>query len=83
MAKRSREHQLAQKIGKEIGGYRCVFCGEEIMPEEAEGLHRIEGHHIIEHHVGGPAYEQNIIPLCHDCHEAYHQGKIKVNISRF
>lgn len=41
----------------------------------------LEVHHIESRKVGGNA-PNNLITLCHTCHERYHQGKVKLNLKR-
>ena len=76
MSKRPREHRLVQRIGRELDGNRCGFCGEKHPG-------KMEGHHIIEYHEGGPAMVENIMAACRDCHVAYHKGEFDVDIVAF
>jgi len=73
--KRSKEHLLAQKHGKELENYTCANCLKKFS-----GNH---GHHIIPYSEGGEADLQNIITLCPECHRAYHSGELKIDITRF
>lgn len=43
---------------------RCVICGRYV-PEECASAHLIARSH------GGMGIEQNIVTLCHTCHNAY------------
>lgn len=56
-------------------GYTCQCC---------RGKHKdskLEVHHIIYRSLGGSDEEDNLITLCHTCHKALHNGKIKLKIS--
>lgn len=41
---------------------------------------RLEVHHIVYRSEGGSDEESNLITLCHTCHKALHDGKIKLNL---
>ena len=54
--------------------YICQYC---------KGKHKdskLEVHHIIFKSQGGSDDESNLITLCHTCHKALHDGKIKLNL---
>lgn len=54
-------------------GYKCQYC---------KGKHKdgkLEVHHIIFRSQGGSDEAENLITLCHTCHKALHDGKIKPN----
>ena len=54
-------------------GYKCQCC---------KGKHKdskLEVHHIIFRSEGGSDEAENLITLCHTCHKALHDGKIKPN----
>lgn len=54
-------------------GYKCQYC---------KGKHKdskLEVHHIIFRSEGGSDEAENLITLCHTCHKALHDGKIKPN----
>lgn len=54
-------------------GYKCQCC---------KGKHKdskLEVHHIIFRSRGGSDEADNLITLCHTCHKALHEGKIKPN----
>ena len=54
--------------------YTCQHC---------KGKHKdskLEVHHIIFKSQGGSDDESNLITLCHTCHKALHDGKIKLNL---
>ena len=78
---RSQEHQQVQKYGKIRDNYECAFCGR--TEDELDEDERMEGHHVVEYHEGGPAALENIITLCSTCHKAYHAGEIDANILTF
>ena len=69
MGQRSAEHINAQKAGKIRDQYTCQICGSTV---------NTEGHHIFDYAYGGAANEDNIITLCHECHQAVHKGKISL-----
>lgn len=55
--------------------YTCQYC---------RGKHKdskLETHHIIYKSNGGSDDAENLITLCHTCHKAVHDGKIKLNLS--
>ena len=54
--------------------YTCQCC---------KGKHKdskLEVHHIVYRSEGGSDEENNLITLCHTCHKALHDGKIKLNL---
>lgn len=71
-SKRSSAHALAQKNGKIRDDYTCQVCGSK---------DKIEGHHIIDYQFLGAAVVDNIISLCHTCHQAVHN--VKINLFKF
>jgi len=55
--------------------YTCQYC---------KGKHKdskLEIHHIVYRSQGGSDETDNLITLCHTCHKALHNGKIKLNLS--
>jgi hypothetical protein len=55
--------------------YTCQYC---------KGKHKdskLEVHHIVYRSQGGSDEASNLITLCHTCHKALHNGKIKLNLS--
>ena len=79
--KRSKEHLFVQKEGKIRDNYECAFCGRTV--DDLDEGEQMEGHHVIEHHEGGPAALENIVTLCSSCHKAYHRGELDVDIMTF
>ncbi len=69
MAKRSAAHTKAQRQGRERDNETCQACGS---------THKVEGHHIFDHQYSGAASDDNIIALCHDCHQKVHTGKMDI-----
>ena len=67
MAQRPIEHIKAQRAGRKRDGYVCQICGS---PDHTEG------HHLIDYRYGGAANKENIITLCHNCHQLVHKGKL-------
>ena len=67
MAKRPAHHVKAQKEGKKRDFYTCQVCGS---------TEKTEGHHIIDYAFGGAGVIDNIITLCHKCHQGVHKGNI-------
>lgn len=54
--------------------YTCQIC---------KGKHKnskLEVHHIVFRSQGGSNTENNLITLCHTCHQDLHQGKVKLNL---
>lgn len=72
--KRDKHHIRAQKETKIIDDYTCIVCGRQFKNSH--------GHHLIYYSEGGGATVQNMTTLCPECHRAYHQGKLKVDIIR-
>lgn len=64
---RGPEHNRVQKQGKERDQHVCQICGS---------TEHTEGHHIFDYAFGGAADEDNIITLCHSCHQGVHKGLI-------
>lgn len=67
MKKRSSAHTNAQRRGKERDLHTCQICGS---------TDHTEGHHLIDFAFGGAADKDNIVTLCHDCHQNVHKGLI-------
>ncbi len=65
MGRRSSEHVNAQRKGRKRDRNVCQICGSPF---------HTEGHHLIDHQYGGAANKENIITLCHDCHQKAHKG---------
>lgn len=68
-SKRSSAHIRAQKNGKIRDDYTCQICGSK---------NDVEGHHIIDCQFSGAAATDNIISLCHNCHNLVHSGKLNL-----
>ena len=60
-------------------GYKCRTCGKS--PRDDSSV-KLEVHHIIRRADGGTDVPDNVVTLCHDCHELHHQGKKKVKFYR-
>ena len=65
--KRSSAHVNAQKAGRIRDKGTCQICGSR---------NHVEGHHIFDYAMGGAANKDNIITLCHECHQDVHNGRI-------
>ena len=59
-------------------GYKCRVCGKS---KHKDGV-KLEVHHIIRRADGGTDTPDNVITLCHDCHEAHHKGERKLKLKR-
>jgi len=67
------ENTRAMVINRD--NYTCQYC---------KGKHKdskLEVHHIVYRSQGGSDEASNLITLCHTCHKALHNGKIKLNLS--
>ena len=60
-------------------GYKCRACGKS---PKADSSVKLEVHHIRRRADGGSDTPDNVVTLCHDCHEAYHQGVRKLKLKR-
>ena len=69
MSKRSSTHNVVQKNGKIRDFFTCQVCGSK---------NNVEGHHIIDYQFSGAASTDNIISLCHACHNAVHKGLLNI-----
>ncbi|MEM7535220.1 MAG: RNA-guided endonuclease IscB [Chloroflexota bacterium] len=54
-------------------GYECQHCHQKNV--------RLEAHHIVFRRNGGKDTLENLLTLCHRCHERVHDGKITLNIT--
>ena len=55
----------------ERDGWRCQFCGS---------MKELQVHHLqFRSHVGEDG-EQNLITLCHACHEDLHNSKVSIGV---
>lgn len=59
-------------------GYTCQCCGEHTTTRKQVKLHI---HHLESRKTGGNAPD-NLITLCEDCHKGYHNGTVKLPITR-
>ena len=55
-------------------GYKCHIC-----KTKKQGV-KLEVHHIIFRSNGGGDSPENLITLCHNCHEKLHNGEIKLKL---
>ena len=53
-------------------GYKCRVCGKS--PRKDTSV-RLEVHHVRRRADGGSDTPDNVVTLCHECHEAHHQEK--------
>ena len=53
-------------------GYKCRVCGKS--PRKDTSV-RLEVHHVRRRADGGSDTPDNVVTLCHECHEAHHQKK--------
>lgn len=68
------EYNVRQYVLKR-DNYTCQCCGAHPTTKKGVKLHV---HHIESRQKGGNA-PNNLITLCKDCHEALHDGKVKLN----
>lgn len=60
-------------------GYKCRGCGASRRKDPNV---KLEVHHIIRRADGATDTPDNVVTLCHDCHEAHHQGKKKLKFKK-
>ena len=60
-------------------GYKCRVCGASSRKDPNV---KLEVHHIIRRADGGTDTPDNVVTLCHDCHEAHHKGERKLKLKR-
>ena len=53
-------------------GYKCRVCGKSSKKDTSV---RLEVHHVLRRADGGSDTPDNVVTLCHECHEAHHQKK--------
>ena len=58
-------------------GYKCRSCGKR-----AKDGARLEVHHIRRRADGGSDTPDNVVTLCHECHENHHKGAKKLKLKR-
>ena len=57
-------------------GYKCRVCGKSGKDV------RLEVHHVRRRADGGSDTPDNVVTLCHECHEKHHQGKSVLKFRR-
>lgn len=67
--KRGPEHNRVQMRGRERDDYTCQICGS---------TDDVDGHHVFDYQFGGEADVDNIISLCHECHNKVHGGLLDI-----
>lgn len=67
--KRGPEHNRVQMLGRERDDYTCQICGS---------TDDVDGHHVFDYQFGGEADVDNIISLCHECHNKVHGGLLDI-----
>ena len=60
-------------------GYKCRVCGASSRKDPNV---KLEVHHINRRADGGTDTPDNVVTLCHDCHEAHHKGERKLKLKR-
>ena len=60
-------------------GYKCRACGKS---PNADSSVMLEVHHIRRRADGGSDTPDNVVTLCHECHETHHQGVRKLKLKR-
>ena len=58
-------------------GQKCRSCGKS-----AKDGARLEVHHIRHRADGGSDTPENVVTLCHECHDAHHNGTKKLKLKR-
>ena len=58
-------------------GYKCRVCGASSRKDPNV---KLEVHHIIRRADGGTDVPENVVTLCHECHEAHHKGESKLKL---
>ena len=53
-----------EAVARKVAGAACRICGRAAS----------DGHHALLRSQGGDDLEENVIPLCHECHMRYHAG---------
>jgi len=67
--KRGSEHTRAQAMARVRDGGVCQVCGSR---------DRVQGHHSVDYQYGGGADLDNLVTLCHKCHQKVHHGNMEV-----
>ena len=60
-------------------GYKCRACGKS---PKADPSVKLEVHHIRRRADGGSDLPDNVVTLCHECHEAHHQKQKVLKLKR-
>ena len=60
-------------------GYKCRACGKS---PKADSSVKLEVHHIWRRADGGSDTPNNMVTLCHECHEAHHKNTRKLKLKR-
>ena len=60
-------------------GYKCRACGKSPKADSSVSL---EVHHVRRKADGGSDTPDNVVTLCHECHEAHHQKKKVLKFKR-
>ena len=60
-------------------GGKCRACGKS---PRTDATVRLEVHHVRRRADGGSDTPDNVVTLCHECHEAHHKGERKLRFKR-
>ena len=71
MGRRGMEHTEAQREGRIRDLGICQICGSTDSPQ---------GHHVMDYQFGGGADVDNIVTLCHECHQKVHNGEMDIYV---
>jgi hypothetical protein len=79
---RKRNPQLTKNV-LEKHGYKCINDANHMTFEAPSMINYVEGHHIMPMHLSDTFdfdldVEENIVPLCPNCHRAIHLGVVDV-----
>ena len=59
-------------------GEKCRICGKTSFKDKA----KLDVHHIIQVAYGGTNVPENVVTLCHECHEAHHNNLRRIKFKR-